>query len=692
MTGQAPSVVRINNDLPDDHRESIDSIQPHGCVIVLDDCVTKTIQVTENAEDFLGIEVNSLLEMSPRAWLGDALSDYLLHSLADNARLPGARVLKVTIKNRTRRLFVDAYRSSHRIVIELENTTGQGTQHLQSLVNEALDDITRLNSVNELLNRLVAVVADLTGHERVFVGVFSADDSVEVVAEHTTSNWQPLLNYHFPPCVFTEERQHFLHVNPVRHAHDITGKTIGFYPPHDPETGTTPDLSPGLLRAIPSNLKDYLSKMGIRGSLAIALRSDRSVWGVLVSHTAKRKRIAPGRRHAVRTLVQIATQRLFLLQHRAETDFKETLEAHRVDLLETFNPPINGQRLLARWGAEWARLFEADGQALLFHHEVSAAGVAPPAHACRGIIDWISRQSPKTALWHCRTVADLPIKHRLEGIGIAGMLAVRLPASQAPEGWWLLFRRETAEVIRWIGEAPEAVAFSNRIQKVRPGFPEIIHEQVHHCCQPWSPQITSSVPRLAEDIGILASSYAIRQLSEELDLERHALRQANKSLERLAHTDRLTNIPNRLRIEQVLANTINSAERYSNSLSILLFDIDHFKQINDTYGHDVGDDVLVSVATAVQDSLRPSDTVGRWGGEEFVVIAEQTDREAASQLAERLRQLIAALNISPVDRVTVSIGVAEWLPGMSEKQLVRCADQAMYIAKQSGRNRVVTGN
>lgn len=692
MTGHARSVASSNLDLPVSHRAGISTAQPHGCVIVVDTSVTKTVQVTANAAEFLGLETNVLLAMPPRAWLGDALSDYLLDSLTDNSRLPGARVLKVTVKDRTRRLFVDAYKSGHRIVIELENTTGQGAQHLQSLVNEALDDITRLNSVNELLNRLVTVVADLTGHERVFVGVFAADDSVEVIAEHTTDNWQPLLKHHFPPCVYKDERRHFLHVNPVRHAHDITGKTIGFHPPFDPETGATPNLSPGLLRTIPDNLKDYLSKMGIRGSLTIALRSDRSVWGVLVSHTAKRKRIAPGCRHAVRTLVQISTQRLFLLQHRAETDFKETLEAHRIDLLETFNPPINGQRLLARWGTEWAQLFEADGQALLFHHEVSVAGVAPPAHTCREIIDWISRQSPKTALWHCRTIADLPVRQKLDGTGIAGMLAVRLPASQAPEGWWLLFRREAAEVIRWIGESPEAVDSSKRPQKVRPGFPEIIHEQVHHYCQPWSPQITSSVPRLAEDIGILTSSYAIRQLSEELDLERHALQQANKSLERLAHTDRLTNIPNRLRIEQVLANTINSAERHSNPLSILLFDIDHFKQINDTYGHNVGDDVLVSVATAVQECLRPSDTVGRWGGEEFVVIAEQTGREAAIQLAERLRQLIAGLAVQPVDRVTVSIGVAEWLPGMSDKQLVRCADRAMYIAKQSGRNQVVTGN
>lgn len=691
MTGRSSTLPASWDGAAESFTDGFHTVQAHGCAVVVDSELNRTLQVTENAPDILGIGIDRLLSTSPRSWLDDSLVDYVIQSLGDYDRLPGARILKMDVEGRTRRLYVDAYRSRQRIVIELEKTAMQGAQHLQSLVNEALDDFTSLNTVDGLLHRLVTAVADLTGHERIFIGRFESDSSVEVVAEHITDDWAPLLNHRFPPGVYDDEQTHFLHANPVRHVQDIGRKTFGFHPRLDPETGEKPDLTPGLLRAVPTEFKRILSTMRIRGSLAVALRSDRTVWGILVSHTARRRRIPPGRRHAVRTLVQMATQRLFLLQHRAESDFREAVEEHRVDVLETFDPPMNGQRLLKHWGTDWARLFEADGQALLFHHEVSVQGVAPSVSTSRDIIDWIAARFPKATLWHCRTLTDSSMREWLEGTGIVGILAVRLPASQAPNGWWLLFRREEEETIRWIGAAPHASTGPRPVQRARPGSPVIVHERVIGHCRPWSPHILSTVPRLAEDLGVLASAYAIRQLTEELDLERHALRQANQSLERLAHVDRLTNVANRLRIEQVLANAISTAQRHGGPLSILLFDIDHFKRINDTHGHDIGDAVLVSVATAVQESLRSSDTVGRWGGEEFIVVAEHTGREAAESLAERLRQLVANLSVPPVESVTISIGVAEWRPGSTEKQMIRNADQAMYIAKESGRNRVMTG-
>ena len=132
--------------------------------------------------------------------------------------------------------------------------------------------------------------------------------------------------------------------------------------------------------------------------------------------------------------------------------------------------------------------------------------------------------------------------------------------------------------------------------------------------------------------------------------------------------------------------------RYENSLSLLIFDLDNFKGINDTYGHQCGDRVLVEFVDTIQNSLRESDIFGRIGGEEFAVLVIETEKVGAMLLAERLRQSIEELVVEYEGKevvFTVSIGVTEWLPGDGTvEELMTRADDALYSAKRSGRNRV----
>jgi len=176
---------------------------------------------------------------------------------------------------------------------------------------------------------------------------------------------------------------------------------------------------------------------------------------------------------------------------------------------------------------------------------------------------------------------------------------------------------------------------------------------------------------------------------DHLERERKALASANQRLEQLAHFDPLTQVWNRYRIEQAIDAELVAAQRYGAQFGVLLFDVDHFKAINDTYGHALGDDVLVTLAHQVEASLRGCDHLGRWGGEEFVVLARHADCTALAGLAERLRVLITTLHVEGLDTpLTVSVGVAAWQPEDSCKTLVARADQAMYRAKHAGRNRV----
>ncbi len=163
-------------------------------------------------------------------------------------------------------------------------------------------------------------------------------------------------------------------------------------------------------------------------------------------------------------------------------------------------------------------------------------------------------------------------------------------------------------------------------------------------------------------------------------------------LEYQAKHDYLTNLFNRVELEKSFQEEIIRAERYHHSLSIFMIDIDHFKKINDRYGHQSGDKVLQKFAAFLQDSMRTSDYIARYGGEEFVVILPETSTDKANELAERIFIKLSELNISlnkkPV-RITISLGIASYPEhGSSYDKLLEMADSAMYQAKQNGRNHI----
>ncbi|USD38900.1 diguanylate cyclase [Ferrimonas sp. SCSIO 43195] len=160
-----------------------------------------------------------------------------------------------------------------------------------------------------------------------------------------------------------------------------------------------------------------------------------------------------------------------------------------------------------------------------------------------------------------------------------------------------------------------------------------------------------------------------------------------KAIEKMSVTDVLTNVHNRRRLDQLMLAEMERYQRYQQFFSVILMDLDHFKAINDSLGHQIGDEVLVQVAQSMKENVRKVDHLGRWGGEEFLVICSGTDEASAGLLAEKLRALIEQMPMAT--SVTASFGVAQTLPGERLNQLIKRVDQSLYRAKEQGRNRVV---
>ncbi len=162
--------------------------------------------------------------------------------------------------------------------------------------------------------------------------------------------------------------------------------------------------------------------------------------------------------------------------------------------------------------------------------------------------------------------------------------------------------------------------------------------------------------------------------------------------------DPLTGLYNRRHFEERLGSELASAQRHGRPLSLLLVDVDHFKQVNDDHGHLAGDEALKMLAFVLRGAIRKEDVLARFGGEEFVVLARETALSGARALGERVRKAVersrcawqgSDLGLTVSIGVTVSIGLAEFVAGRSERELIEAADRALYLAKQSGRNRVI---
>ena len=175
-------------------------------------------------------------------------------------------------------------------------------------------------------------------------------------------------------------------------------------------------------------------------------------------------------------------------------------------------------------------------------------------------------------------------------------------------------------------------------------------------------------------------------LSSGVDITQQ--RELEEALRYEAHHDTLTGLYNRRTILETLDREMGRAHRYGGSVALMMFDLDHFKVINDRFGHEAGDRVLREIARQTQQELRSADLLGRWGGEEFIAVLPETELEAAGSLAERIRQAVAEVAFDAVGEVNVSLGVTAVEPRESRDELLKRLDNALYRAKTQGRNRV----
>ncbi len=263
-------------------------------------------------------------------------------------------------------------------------------------------------------------------------------------------------------------------------------------------------------------------------------------------------------------------------------------------------------------------------------------------------------------------------------------LGLQLQTSLEPQRILGLFFREIQRIVPL-----DALSYEHQPSDLRLQFGARGHHSISYSLSHEGEQLGELVFRRNQRFSEEEQGNLESLLSTLLFPMRNALlyRAATQS----ALRDPLTDTGNRIAMDQTLEREIEMSRRHSQPLSLLMLDIDHFKHINDTYGHSAGDEVLKAVAASIKNQLRNVDMVFRFGGEEFLILLSNTSREAAAMIGERLRFATQAQDYEAEGKMielTVSIGCSTLLPGESAESLLRRADSALYVAKREGRNRL----
>lgn len=220
------------------------------------------------------------------------------------------------------------------------------------------------------------------------------------------------------------------------------------------------------------------------------------------------------------------------------------------------------------------------------------------------------------------------------------------------------------------------------------GFKKIPQQEFNRITQKWIQAVSVTpdwlIPAAITCIGGMLGGFIFLYIFAL----RRQVAAKTKELRKLSQTDMLTGLYNRRKIDQILNDEFSRYTRYQSPLTLILLDIDNFKQINDSFGHAIGDEVLVSIAEILLGNIRNTDRVSRWGGEEFLIICPETNGAEGVQLAEKLRRQIASFQFKTVGNCTASFGVTELRTGDKTANVFSRCDAALYQSKDTGRNRV----
>jgi diguanylate cyclase (GGDEF)-like protein len=568
-------------------------------------------------------------------------------------------------------------RSASAVIVELEprNPHCEDNRDDPFEFHQRIARMQRAPDLDALFCAAAAEVQRLSGFDRTMVYRFDEDWNGEVVAEATNGADTPVkyLGLHFPASDIPEQARRLYLANPLRLIPDVNYVPVPLVPQRD-RSGNPVDLSATILRSVSPVHIEYLQNMGVAATLTISIVTGGRLWGLIACHHPRPRHIDYRTRSACLLLGNLlawqSALRLEMLGLQGQLRSKELIAAVG-DGLRRHDDLITG---LCSTSKELLDLFSAQGFVVVTQGVLRRVGLVPAS-------DWIVAEIAKKL----RSFADVGVawNHRIGRLmpdavqvppSASGALLVTV--SEAGDEYLLFFRDEVLKTVRWGGDMRTPVTeFAGQIHP-RASF-ALWEETVRGESSPWSDGDANFARCLRQ---------RVLERAKAIDRDR-----AQERIRYLAHTDLLTQLPNRSSLHEQLQHAIDNAKRNNGTAAVLFVDLDHFKLINDTFGHPTGDRVLQVSAARMQRCLRAHDFVSRHGGDEFVIIlTDLANAGGADVVANKIVSSIAepiVVTDCPDLYVTASVGIAVFPnEGQDAESLLQHADLAMYQVKDGGRN------
>jgi diguanylate cyclase (GGDEF)-like protein len=564
-----------------------------------------------------------------------------------------------------------AHRSDGLVVVELEQAASAEAQ--SALLHELRRSVGRVEAaqdVGEAYTAAVEEVRRLTGYDRVMVYRFHEDEHGEVVAEACRDDLEPYLGLHYPASDIPRPARRLLRLSPTRLIGDVDGSPVPVAG-HGAFARRPLDLSRSALRAVSPIHLQYLRNMGVAASLTISLADGPRLWGLLACHHGEPRVPSPELRCACAIVA-----RTFWLKRDAQERF-DGFEQHqrrlsvRADFLATVSGISSLAEALVEDGHSLLDLVGADGVCLRIDDVSTSLGATPSREACEELVNHL-REGQDTSPVVTDEAGEVLPELGLDPATAAGILA--LPVAPGWEEYVIWFRGEEERTLTWAGDPAKPLQ--------------------EDASDPGNLTPRSSFAAWRDTMRGHASAWTRSDFSAatELGAALPAVRaaRARDALAKLALRDGLTGLPNRALLLDRLEVALAELQRGGGGIWIMFVDLDGFKLVNDTLGHEAGDQLLVEVAARLRRGVRASDTVARLGGDEFVILCSDTasvaviDRIAAEVLSALAKPILVR---GQVCAVTASIGITPVEKTATPAAVLRAADAAMYRAKRLGRNR-----
>lgn len=657
--------------------QRIGHVQPYGTTLVIGPKPNRLIlQASENLNHFFSIPHADALGKPLAFLIGEEqlakLEDFLsLRSKADISVVQRYAHIVSLFPDTFLDLLVSAYDSGDLTVLEVEiinevESTAGARRETFNLLQETLWALTQMSDFEQYFNTAARLVKDITGFDRVMVYRFDPNWDGEVIAEAWCEVLPSYLGNRFPASDIPPQARALYTRNLIRSVADVEAEPVAILPAINPLTQTPLDMTFSRLRSLSPIHIEYLRNMDVRASLSISLLQQGQLWGLIACHHKEPRRLAA----PVFDTLEFLSRMISMWLSTLEAHQQEVLGSRLSELLANLMKQLAYEEMpncdLEDLLGDMLGLLHAGGVVLINAGTRQEFGSVPPSDALDGLLKWLEGQ-PAAASLHTHHLASL-YPPASDYSDIASGLLVS-PFQQGIKNCALWFRPDKPMSIKWAG-SPEKTVVRDRDHglKISPRTSfSTWSETWHERSEFWTERDVS----LAETL-----SYAFALA--------------------LTRKDDVTGLPNRSSFNDRACQAISRAARNKAKLALVFVDLDGFKLINDSQGHQTGDEVLKEVARRLRLNLRTEDSLARWGGDEFVMLLEDVaDLAVCRTLVERIRETLAVpIQIgTTLCNISGSFGIATYPQDAAcFDELLARADEAMYRAKHNGGNRMTTSS